>query len=310
MSDNRIIAIVGPTASGKTALAVEIAKMLDGEIISCDSMQIYRGMDIGTAKVTKEEMQGIVHHLIDVCEPTVDFSCAEYGELAKAAVKDIQSRGKQVVFCGGTGFYLDSVIGISSFSDAGIDNDFRERMMKKSPDELHDMLEKVDPESAEAIHANNVKRVIRALEIYHLTKKPKSEWDRLSKNIKPPYECSIIGLSVRDRQVLYDRINARVDIMMEAGLLDEVKRLDCPEFRESTASDGIGYKEILAYLDGWGTLDEAISQIKKNSRNYAKRQLTWFKRNKAVSWIYTDDFEGEDKFKLIVNSAISIINNS
>ncbi len=310
MLNERIIAVVGPTASGKTALAVEIAKRLDGEIISCDSMQVYKGMDIGTAKVSKEEMQGVPHHLIDVCEPIEDFSCAQYCELAKKAIEDIWNRGKQVIFCGGTGLYLDSVIGISTFSEAGIDEDFRSEMGKKSPDVLHQMLSEIDPESAATIHKNNVKRVIRALEIYHLTGKTKSECDRLSKEInKPPYESVRIGLDIRDRQVLYDKINARVDIMAQAGLIDEVKRLDSPKFRESTASDGIGYKEILAHLDGWCTLDEAIEQVKKNSRNYAKRQLTWFRRNKAVNWIFTDDFEGDDKFKLIVNYAINIINN-
>ncbi len=310
LGKHKIIAIVGPTASGKTALALELAKILDGEIISCDSMQIYKGMDIGTAKATSEEMQEIRHHLIDTCEPRGEFSCAEYSARARAAIKDIQSRGKQVIFCGGTGLYLDSVIGISAFSAAGSDENFRAEMSKKTPEELHEMLREVDPASAEAVHKNNVKRVIRALEIYHLTGKTKTEWDEKSREQKLPYESLIIGLDTRDRQVLYDRINRRVDIMMNAGLTDEVKRLDSPEFRQSTAADGIGYKEILAYFDGRCTLDEAIEQIKKNSRNYAKRQLTWFKRNKAVSWIFTDDFDGQDKFKLIVNSAISIINNS
>lgn len=310
MTDKRIIAVVGPTASGKSGLAVELAKILDGEIISCDSMQVYRGMDIGTAKVTKAEMQGITHHLIDVCEPTEDFSCAQYCELAKKAIEDIQGRGKRVIFCGGTGLYLDSVIGLSCFSEAGIDEAFRAEMSKKSPDVLHQMLFEIDPESAAAIHKNNVKRVIRALEIYHLTGKTKSECDRRSMELsQPPYESIRIGLNLRDRQTLYGKINERVDIMMRAGLIDEVKRLDCPAFRSSTASDGIGYKEILNYFDGWGTLYEAIEQIKKNSRNYAKRQLTWFKRNQAVNWIFTDDFEGENKFKLIVNYAINIINS-
>ncbi len=310
MLDNRIIAIVGPTASGKTSLAVELAKMLDGEIISCDSMQIYKGMDIGTAKVTADEMQGVKHHLIDVSEPAGDFSCAEYSALAKRAIEDIRSRGKQVIFCGGTGLYLDSVIGISSFSEAGSDEDFRAEMMKKTPDELHEMLRSIDPVSAETTHKNNVKRVIRALEIYHLTGKTKSFLDAESKKVRLPYESVIIGLDFRDRQTLYDRINRRVDMMIDDGLLDEVKRLDTPAFRGSVASDGIGYKEILDYIDGAVTLTQAVEQIKQASRNYAKRQLTWFRRNKAVKWIFTDDFEGEQKFKLIVNSAIDLINNN
>jgi tRNA dimethylallyltransferase len=183
-------------------------------------------------------------------------------------------------------------------------------MSKKSPSELHAALREIDPESADAIHENNVKRVIRALEIYHLTGKTKSYFDAESKKIKPPYEALIIGLDTRDRQVLYDRINKRVDIMLENGLLDEVKKLDCASFRSSVASDGIGYKEILAYFDGRCTLEEAVEQIKQASRNYAKRQLTWFRRNKSVKWIFTDEYEGQEKFKLIVNSAINLINNN
>ncbi len=310
MPDNRIIAVVGPTASGKSALAVALAKELDGEIISCDSMQIYKGMDIGTAKVTKDEMQGIPHHLIDITEPVGDFSCADYSVLAKQAVNDIQGRKKQVIFCGGTGLYLDSVIGISGFSEAGTDEAFRAEMARLCPEELHKKLQAIDPVSAQSTHANNVKRVIRALEIYHLTGKTKSYFDARSREIKPPYRSTVIGIDFRDRQALYERINLRVDIMLQNGLLDEVKRLDCPEFRASVASEGIGYKEILKYLDGDITLPEAVEQIKQGSRNYAKRQRTWFKRNKDIKWLYNDDFEGEQKFKLIVNYAINLINNN
>lgn len=306
---DKIIAVVGPTASGKTALAVELAHLLNGEVISCDSVQVYKGLDVGSAKVTKEEMRGIAHHMIDIASPDTDFSCADYSEGAKKAIDDIRSRGKTVVFCGGTGLYLDSVIGISSFSDAGKDDAFRAEMEKLSPEELHGILQKIDPVSAESIHRNNVKRVIRALEIFHVTGKIKSVWDEESKLVKPPYETVIIGLDYKDRQTLYDRINLRVDLMLKDGLIDEVKALDCEGFRTSTASDGIGYKEILDYLDGKCTIDEAVERIKQASRNYAKRQLTWFRRNKNVNWIYVDSFEGEDKFKLIVNSAINIINN-
>lgn len=309
LESSKIIAVVGPTASGKTALAVELAKMLDGEIISCDSMQVYRRMDVGTAKVTKEEMQGIPHHMIDIVEPTVDFSCADYAVLAKNAVEDVLRRGKTPIFCGGTGLYLDSVIGISAFSDAGRDEAFREEMSKKSPSELHAMLTEIDPTAAEATHMNNVKRVIRALEIFHVTGKTKTEWDEESKKLTPPYDCTVIGLDFRSRETLYSRIDKRVDIMLEFGLAGEIEALDCPEFRASTASDGIGYKEYLAYLDGKVSREEAIDKIKQASRNYAKRQLTWFRRNENVNWIYVDDFEGENKFKFIVNSALNIINN-
>ena len=309
-ADRRIIAVVGPTASGKTALAVELAEIYNGEVISCDSVQVYKGLDIGSAKVTAEEMRGIPHHMIDVADPTEGFSCADYAEMAKKAIDDIQNRGKTVIFCGGTGLYLDSVIGISGFSDAGRDEAFRAEMEKKSPVELHSRLREIDPASAEAIHPNNVKRVIRALEIFRVTGKTKTEWDEESKRVSPPYETVIIGLDMRDRQALYDRIDRRVEIMMENGLVDEVRRLDSPAFRASTASDGIGYKELLRCFDGRCTLYEAVEDIKQASRNYAKRQLTWFRRNKSVHWIFTDELSGEDKFKLIVNSSISIINNS
>ena len=308
--DERIIAVVGPTATGKTALAVELAIRLGAEIISCDSVQVYRGLDIGSAKVTKEEMRDVPHHLIDVASPHSDFSCADYADAAKAAIEDIRSRGKRVIFCGGTGLYLDSVIGISGFSEAGKDELFRAGMEKKSPDELHALLTEVDPVTAAAVHKNNVKRVIRALEIFHVTGKPKSVWDEESKAIKPPYETVIIGLDYSDRAALYERIDRRVDVMLSDGLCDEVRALDCSEFRASTASSAIGYKELLACFDGEISLTGAIEAIKQASRNYAKRQLTWFRRNEKVNWILVDTLEGEDKFKLIVNSAINIINNS
>ena len=309
MTKQKIYAVVGPTASGKTALSVELAKMLDGEIISCDSMQVYNGMDVGTAKVTPDEMQGIPHHLIDVISPEIEFSCAEYSALAKAKIDEIVSRGKTPIFCGGTGLYLDSVLSATAFSDAGKDDDYRAFLETRSPEELHAMLTEVDPEAAAATHQNNVKRVIRALEIFKTTGVTKTEWDRRSRLAEPPYDSSIIGLNFRDREKLYERINLRVDMMLEAGLLDEVRRLDTPEFRAGTASDGIGYKEILRYTDGLCSLDEAVEEIKKASRNYAKRQITWFARNSSIRWIYPDDCpEGEDKFKFIVNSAINILN--
>lgn len=310
MQKQKVYAVVGPTASGKTALSVELAKILDGEIISCDSMQIYKGMDVGTAKVTTEEMQGIPHHLIDIVSPESDFSCAEYSSLAKATIEEIVSRGKTPIFCGGTGLYLDSVLTANTFSEAEKDEEYRAFLETKSVDELHAMLTEADPEAAEAIHKNNVKRVIRALEIFRTTGITKTEWDKRSRLAETPYDSLVIGLNFRQRETLYERINLRVDLMLEAGLLDEVKRLDTPAFRASTASDGIGYKEILRYTDGLCTIEEAVEEIKKASRNYAKRQITWFARNKSVRWIYPDDCpQGEDKFKFIVNSSINILNN-
>ena len=319
----KVIAIVGPTASGKTALSVELAKRLSGEIISCDSMQIYDKMDIGTAKVTKEEACGVPHHLVGSVSPTESFSCADYVTLAKRKISEITERGKVPIFCGGTGLYLDSVLTETEFSEATGNGEIRERLMKRSPDELYGELMQVDRESAEKTHKNNVKRVIRALEIYYATGITKTEWDRRSREKESPYEAVMIGLDFKDRETLYERINRRVDIMMESGLLDEVKRLDSPAFRLGTASQGIGYKELLCYLDGKISLAEAIEEIKKSSRNYAKRQLTWFRRNKSIKWIYPDDKSSyglcteklisdidTSEFKLIVNYALNIINNN
>ncbi|MBE6609457.1 MAG: tRNA (adenosine(37)-N6)-dimethylallyltransferase MiaA [Ruminococcaceae bacterium] len=309
MQKQKVYAVVGPTASGKTALSVELAKLLNGEIISCDSMQVYKGMDVGTAKVTAEEKQGVPHHLIDVVSPESEFSCAEYSALAKAKIEEIAARGKTPIFCGGTGLYLDSVLSANEFSDAGKDDEYRALLETRSPEELHAMLTEVDPEAAEATHRNNVKRVIRALEIFKTTGVTKTEWDRRSRLAEPPYDSLVIGLNFRDRETLYRRINLRVDLMLEAGLLDEVKRLDTPEFRAGTASDGIGYKEILRYTDGLCSLEEAVEEIKKASRNYAKRQITWFARNGSIRWIYPDDCPAdEEKFKFIVNSAVNILN--
>ena len=320
----KVIAIVGPTASGKTALSVELAKRLGGEIISCDSMQVYRDMDIGTAKVTEEEACGVPHHLVSFVSPSESFSCADYATAAREKIKEIAERGRVPIFCGGTGLYLDSVLTDNEFSEAGKDEACRERLMSKTPDELYEELLKVDRAAAEKTHKNNVKRVVRALEIFYTTGITKTEWDDRSRERESRYDAVIIGLDFKDRETLYERINRRVDIMMESGLVDEVRALDSEGFRAGTASAGIGYKEILSCLDGCVTLSEAVEEIKKNSRNYAKRQLTWFRRNEKIHWIYPDFPQsyggkasekltapmGEDEFKLIVNYAVNIINNS
>ena len=305
----KVIAIVGPTASGKTGTSVELAKRLDGEIISCDSMQIYKRMDIGTAKVTHEEAQGIPHHLVDIVSPNDEFSCAEYADAARVAIEDIASRGKTPIFCGGTGLYLDSVLKNTEFSTAGKDEEYRNKLETEyTPEELHRMLSEVDPESAANVHQNNVKRVIRALEIYHVSGKTKTEWDALSRNAESPYDSVIIGLNYRSRETLYSRIDRRVDIMMEDGLIDEVRGLDTPAFRASTASQAIGYKEVLSYFDGNCTLDEAVDAIKQYSRNYAKRQLTWFGKNKDIKWIYPDDApEGADPLEYVMGCVEEIL---
>ena len=290
----KVLAVVGPTAVGKSALAVRLAKKYNGEIISCDSMQIYRGMDIGTAKVTEEEKEGIPHHLIDILDPWEQFSCADYALLAKKTVDDIISRGKTPVFCGGTGLYLDSVLEISSFGEAYADEEYRHSLeefaRENGPAALHKALREIDPESADAIHCNNVKRVIRALEIYKCSGKPKSEMDRENKMIPPPYESTVFFLTCEDKELLYSRIEKRVDIMMEAGLLSEAERLykDGVFEKSKTASAAIGYKELLPYLRGKSNLDSCIAQLKLSTRHYAKRQLTWFKKKQNYITVYTD----------------------
>ena len=312
----KVIAVVGPTASGKTALSVKLAKRLGGEIISCDSMQIYNGMDIGTAKVTKDEAQGVPHHLVGFISPESSFSCADYTKLAREKIAEITGRGKIPIFCGGTGLYLDSVLTENEFSETGGNEEIRERLSKKSPDELYTELLEIDREAAEKTHKNNVKRVIRALEIYYSTGITKTEWDRRSREKESRYRTVIIGLDFKDRETLYERINRRVDIMIDSGLINEVKALDSEAFRNSTASQGIGYKEILSYLDGKHSLSEAIEEIKKGSRNYAKRQLTWFKRNQSVHWIYRDlpqsygkpdTSDTENEFELIAGYAFNTV---
>ena len=289
----RIIAVGGPTASGKSALALSLAERLNGEIISCDSMQIYKGMDIGTAKPTAEELSRVPHHMIDVCDPTVNYSAADWAEGAAKAIEDVIARGKAPVICGGTGMYLDALLRPSSFAETDIEREdseaFRTEMTafaeKMGNGALHGKLREVDPESAQAIHPNNVKRVIRALEIYHLTGITKTEADRRSVLGESPYDCAVITLDYESRDVLYERINRRVDVMLQEGLIDEIKSLLTAGklTEDTTAAQAIGYKEVLLHLNGSLTLDEAAELIKKNTRNYAKRQITWFKRYNGIS---------------------------
>lgn len=292
---HNIIAIVGPTAVGKSALALELARKLNGEIISCDSMQIYRHMDIGTAKPTAKEMAEIKHHLIDIKNPDEDFSCADYAIYAKKAIEDIISRGKTPIFCGGTGLYLDSVIEIDSFSSGIKDEGYRaelELFAKENGNEaLHQMLVEVDAQSASEIHPNNTKRVIRALEIFKCTGIPKSEWDKRSKEQSPPYNSTVFFLTCKDRGVLVERIEKRVDIMLQMGLLDEAKYLFENGYlnEKYTSYSAIGYKELLPYLKGEDTLQSCVERLKISTRQYAKRQLTWFGRKESYNKIYVDE---------------------
>lgn len=296
----RVLAIVGPTAVGKTALAIELAKRLNGEIISCDSMQIYRGMDIGTAKATSEERAQIKHHLIDILDPHSSFSCADYQVLAREVINDILSRGKTPIFCGGTGLYLDSVLEIPSFTDTVRDDALRAELeafaKENGAHALHNMLRELDPESAEQIHENNIKRVIRAIEIFKTTGKRKSELDALSREQESPYDSTVFFLSARNKELLYSRIEARVDLMLSLGLLDECRALYNAGVLDgkTTASGAIGYKELIPYLKGEASFEDCVAQLKLSTRHYAKRQLTWFKK-KNYHTIYTDEISPLDE---------------
>ncbi len=292
-----VIAVQGPTASGKSATALAICEQFDGEVISCDSMQIYRRMDIGTAKPTKEEMARIPHHLIDICEPDEDFSAAAFAAFAQNAISDVHERGKTPVLCGGTGLYLDSVLRGVAFGELETDPAYRAELASFAAEygneALHARLLAIDPEAAAAIHPNNVKRVIRALEICKTSGMTKTEWDKKAVSAASPYDAVCIALDYRDREILYRRIDRRVDEMMEGGLLEEVRGLLADGFLtpNSTAGGAIGYKELIACIHGAISPKEAADAVKIATRHYAKRQLTWLRRNEAVHWLYPDDYQ-------------------
>lgn len=296
MSKPKIAGVIGPTASGKTAFAIDLALAEKGEIVSCDSMQIYRGMDIGTAKPKKEEMRGVPHHMIDVADINENFSVAKFVKMARAAIDDILSRGKLPILCGGTGLYFDSVVSNINFTAQRSDSEYREYLNRlaaeKGGDYVYEMLREADPKSAEAIHPNNVRRVIRALEIYHATGRPKSELD-VEQRGEPLYDAKIYCLRL-PREKLYEKINQRVDMMMAEGLEEEVRGLIERGARtDSTAMQAIGYKEMAAYIRGELPKDEAVEKIKRETRRYAKRQMTWFRGQKNVTWV---DMDQEDLF--------------
>ncbi|MBE2912742.1 tRNA (adenosine(37)-N6)-dimethylallyltransferase MiaA [Anoxybacillus flavithermus] len=284
----KVVVLIGPTAVGKTKMSIQLAKRLNGEIINGDSMQVYKGLDIGTAKIRQEETEGIPHHLLDIKEPHESFSVAEFQTLARSLIKDITKRGKLPIIVGGTGLYIQSVIYDYQFSDAPSNDLYRQSLERCSPDELYEQLKRIDPLSAERIHPNNVRRVIRALEIYHCTGKTMTEWLKEQKR-QLVYNVALIGLTM-EREKLYARINQRVDQMIDQGLIEEVKRLYEQGLRDCQAIQAIGYKELYAYFDGMLTLKEAIEQLKQNSRRYAKRQFTWFRNQMPVQWFdMTDD---------------------
>lgn len=302
------IVVCGPTASGKTALAICLAEKFEGEIVSSDSMQLYKGMDIGTAKPTKEEQSKAVHHMIDVAEPGEVYSAARYAQEATVIVDDIISRGKTPIICGGTGLYINALISGSDFAKSGEDDGTRAALEKelseKGPEEMLKKLASVDPESAEKLHINDRKRIVRALEVYLVTGKTITEHNRISKLVKPRYDAVFIGITPKDRQVLYERINKRVDIMLEIGLEKEVSSLFESGNLCGTAAQAIGYKEMLDYLQGNVSLDEAAELIKRKSRNYAKRQLTWFKNDQRVNWI---DYDISENIADLCQKATSFI---
>lgn len=284
-----LLVIVGPTASGKTEVAVELGLQLNGEVVSADSMLVYKGMDIGTAKPTLKERQGVAHHLIDVVEPDDYFSVAQYQQLAETVISDIHKRNKLPIIVGGTGLYVRAVMDHYNFDTPGEDKELRQQLMELSIDRgklwLHQELNNVDPVAAEQIHPNNVRRVIRALEVYQLTGMRFSDMKQADYQTNAKYNAAIFGLN-HERDLLYERINKRVDLMVTAGLVEEVSALLDKGFKRSaTSMQGLGYKEIAAHLDGELSLHAAIELLKRDTRRYAKRQFTWFRRDPRIHWI-------------------------
>lgn len=307
---DNIICIAGPTASGKTALAVELAKLTNAEVVSCDSMQVYRYMDIGTAKPSREEMQEIPHHMLSVAEPDEDFSVSRYCEMAAPIIDDILQRGKTAIIAGGTGLYMDALIRGNSFAPypaTGVREQLEAQADEKGMEKMLALLESIDPEAAARLHLKDRKRIIRALEVYYETGETITEHNRKTQQIPPRYNPVWLALEDTDRQVLYDRIDRRVGIMLETGLLDEIRALLAMGIPEKcTSMQAIGYKEFLSALKGEISVEAAADQVRQASRNYAKRQLTWFRRNKAIHWLRR---EKDDKTEEIVAKARQVLTN-
>lgn len=292
-----LIILTGPTAVGKTELSIQLAKAIGGEIVSADSMQVYRGMDIGTAKITKEEQQGVRHHLIDVLEPWEDFHVVKFQEMAKAAVKEIYERGHIPILTGGTGFYIQAVLYDIDF-DEKEETELRQKLIERAERQgiqcLHEELASVDPKAAAEIHAHNVKRVVRALEFYYQTGRRISEHNEEQREKQAAYRFAYFVLTM-DRAHLYERINKRVDLMVQQGLVEEVKKLmEAGIPKTAVSMQGIGYKELFPYLNGTCSLKEAIDILKRDTRHFAKRQLTWFRREKEVLWMDKELYQNEE----------------
>ena len=308
---NNIICIAGPTASGKTTLAATLAKELNGEVVSCDSMQVYRRMDIGTAKPTPEEMQGIPHHMIDVAEPWEDFSVSRYCEMAAPIVDDIISRGKTAVIAGGTGLYMDSLIrgnAFAPFPATGVRERLEAQADAEGMEAMLSRLRAVDPDAAQRLHLSDRKRILRALEVYLETGETITEHNRKTQAVPPRYSPLWLGLDFAQRSELYRRIDLRVSLMLEQGLVEEIRGLLADGIPEkATAMQAIGYKEFVDALDGRCTIEEAADQVRQSSRRYAKRQLTWFRRNKAIHWLIR---ETGDTGREILENARRIVSDS
>ena len=302
MQKNKVIVICGPTASGKTALSIELAKKINGEIVSCDSMQIYKDMNIGTAKPTPEEMQGIKHYLIGYVSPEERYSVSDYKSDAKKAIKEIIEKGKMPIVVGGTGLYLDSLIYEIEYQDIKLDEAYRQKLEQeveeKGLEELYEKAKQIDAKAMEKISPNDKKRILRVLEIYHTTGKTKTEQEIESRKKEVEYDYKVYALNW-NRQKLYDRINKRVDMMMEQGLIEEVKQILKKYDTFPTAMQGLGYKEVVEYIEGKVTKEEMIEKIKMETRRYAKRQLTWFRKNKQTIWLNAEDTI-EDNIQVIL----------
>ena len=307
---NNIICIAGPTASGKTALAAALAKELNGEVVSCDSMQVYRRMDIGTAKPTLEEMQGIPHHMIDVAEPWEDFSVSRYCDMAAPIVDDIISRGKTAVIAGGTGLYMDSLIrgnAFAPFPATGVRERLETQADAEGMEAMLSRLRAVDPDAAQRLHLSDRKRILRALEVYLETGETITEHNRKTQAVPPRYSPIWLGLDFTEREKLYRRIDLRVSLMLRQGLVEEIRGLLAEGIPEkATAMQAIGYKEFVDALDGRCTIEEAANQVRQSSRRYAKRQLTWFRRNKAIHWLIRD---ARDTGREILENARRIVSD-
>ena len=302
MEKTKIMCVVGATASGKTDLAVKLAKAVDGEIISADSMQVYKNMPIATAVATKEEQDGVPHHLVEFLDTDQTFSVADFVERAKVLIDEITARGRVPIVAGGTGLFVDSLVKNISFSQVGSNAEIRNELAEKSNEELFEKLLELDPNAAEDIHPNNRKRVIRALELC-MSGTSKTEQNENSMLIDSPYDALYIGIGYQDRQKLYDRINKRVDLMLEAGLENEARQMLGKQ--GLTARQAIGHKELQPYIDGNITLDEAVEGLKRETRRYAKRQLTWFRRNENINWLYADEMSRDE----LVEKAVDLAKN-